>query len=62
MNFKIGDLVQLKEARQGRRYKGRVKNFRIDIDGKIIVVLLSNGLYANFPEDMWEMVIEEDGD
>lgn len=56
MSFKIGDTVQLKEPKAGRRFKGKVKNFRTDPKGKVVVVLLPNGLYANFPEDMWELV------
>lgn len=61
MNFKIGDMVQLKEPVTGRRFKGKVKNFRTDMKDKIIVVALPNGLYANFPEDKWELAEESEG-
>lgn len=60
MSFKIGDTVQLKEPITGRRFKGKVKNFRTDQQGKVIVVSLPNGLYANFPEDKWELVEESE--
>lgn len=54
--MKIGDSVQLKEPQQGRRFVGKI----IKIHNGLIRVGLSNGLYAEFPEKMWELVDETD--
>ena len=55
MNFKVGDLVQLKEPITGRRFKGKVKSIK---DGKM-TVSLANGLYVIYSVDKWELVEEE---
>lgn len=52
--MKTGDLVQLKEPYQGRRFAGKI----IKIHNGLVRVILSNGLYAEFPEKMWEIIDE----
>ena len=52
--MKTGDSVQLKEPQQGRRFVGKI----IKIHNGLIRVGLSNGLYAEFPEKMWELIDE----
>lgn len=56
MNFKVGDVVQLKDPITGRRFKGKVKA----ISGKDIAVSLTNGYYVIYPEDKWEKVEESE--
>lgn len=56
MDFKTGDVVQLKEKFAGRRYKGKVQKILPTNNGKILVVGQPNNLTANFPEDQWELV------
>lgn len=64
MGFKAGDVVQLKEKRAGRYYKGKVTK----IIGKELQVSLPNGCYAQLPEEFWinvednEQQIIEDGE
>ena len=60
MEIRIGDTVQLKEPRQGRRYKGKVLKIRTDIGGKLIVVSQPNNMTASLPYDLWEKVEEND--
>lgn len=52
--MKTGDLVQLKEPYQGRRFAGKV----IKIHNGFIRSGLPNGLYAEYPEKMWELIDE----
>lgn len=59
MEFKIGDIVQLKEPRQGRRYKGKVLKIRTDLGEKLVVVSQPNNMVASFPYDLWEVVTGE---
>lgn len=51
MKFETGNYVKLKEARQGRYFLGKI----IKISGNLIRVGLSNGLYAEFPAEMWKI-------
>lgn len=60
MEIRIGDTVQLKEPRQGRRYKGKVLKIRTDFGGKLIVVSQPNNMTASLPYDLWEKVEEND--
>lgn len=60
MEIRIGDTVQLKEPRQGRRYKGKVLKIRKDFGGKLIVVSQPNNMTASLPYDLWEKVEEND--
>ena len=53
-NMKVGDTVQLKQPNQGRRYLGKI----IKIHNGLIRVGLPNGLYAEFPEALWELTEE----
>lgn len=62
MGLKIGDTVQLKEARQGRRFKGKVLKIRTDLGEKMVVVSQPNNMVASFPYDLWEPVTEEEGE
>lgn len=59
MEFKIGDIVQLKEPRQGRRYKGKVLKIRTDLGEKLVVVSQPNNMVASLPYDLWEVVTDE---
>lgn len=59
MEFKIGDIVQLKEPRQGRRYKGKVLKIRTDLGEKLVVVSQPNNMVASFPYNLWEVVAGE---
>ena len=52
--MKVGDTVQLKQPNQGRRYLGKI----IKIHNGLIRVGLPNGLYAEFPEALWELTEE----
>ena len=52
--MKVGDTVQLKQPIQGRRYLGKI----IKIHNGLIRVGLPNGLYAEFPEALWELTNE----
>lgn len=52
--MKVGDTVQLKQPQQGRRYLGKI----IKIHNGLIRVGLPNGLYAEFPEALWEQIEE----
>ena len=54
--MKVGDTVQLKQPNQGRRYLGKI----IKIHNGLIRVGLPNGLYAEFPEALWELTNERD--
>ena len=52
--MKVGDIVQLKQPIQGRRYLGKI----IKTHNGLIRVGLPNGLYAEFPEALWELTEE----
>ena len=52
--MKVGDTVQLKQPIQGRKYLGKI----IKIHNGLIRVGLSNGLYAELPEALWELTDE----
>ena len=52
--MKVGDTVQLKQPIQGRKYLGKI----IKIHNGLIRVGLPNGLYAEFPEALWELTNE----
>ena len=52
--MKVGDTVQLKQPIQGRKYLGKI----IKIHNGLIRVGLPNGLYAEFPEVLWELTEE----
>lgn len=52
MNFKKGDIVQLKTPEQGRVFKGTIYK----IDGRNIQVNLPNGLYVIRPETYWKLI------
>ena len=58
MGLKIGDIVQLKEPRQGRRYKGKVLKIRTDLGEKLVVVSQPNNMVASLPYDLWEVVTD----
>ena len=60
MEIRIGDTVQLKEPRQGLRYKVKVLKIRKDFGGKLIVVSQPNNMTASLPYDLWEKVEEND--
>lgn len=62
MGLKIGDIVQLKEPRQGRRYKGKVLKIRTDLGEKLVVVSQPNNMIASFPYDLWEVVTDEESE
>lgn len=53
--MKTGDMVQLKTPDKGRLFSGRI----IKINNGLIRVALPNGLYAEFPEKMWQYVEEK---
>lgn len=56
--MKTGDIVQLKSPHQGRRFAGRI----IKMHDNIIRTGLPNGLYVEFPEEMWELIDNKEGD
>ena len=62
MGLKIGDIVQLKEPRQGRRYKGKVLKIRTDLGEKLVVVSQPYNMVVSFPYDWWEVVTGEESE
>lgn len=53
--FEINNIVQLKEKKDGRYYKGKI----IKIHNNLVRVGLPNGLYAEYPAEMWELAESE---
>lgn len=56
--MKNGDTVQLKIPEQGRRFRGKI--IKIFDKDNTIRVMLSNGLYVEFPMERWELSEENE--
>lgn len=51
-DFKVGDIVMLKEKQNGRYYKGKI----LKIIGNELQVSQPNGYYAQLPIKLWKKV------